>query len=361
MFKSVNHIAGSNRGVVLIVTLTMIVLMVVVVFEVKRRVDVGIDAAQFFQDRVQLSHMASSGINIGRAVLINDRESNGTDSIQEGWADPENLASIVSGFPFENGEVRIVITDVLGRIQVNALVNYPESKAFNEAQRVLWYQLLQLINFRQEVEDDFQPVSIINSVKDWLDYGDDEAITGLDGAESDYYENLIPPYACHNGPIIDINELALVKGVPPEVFYAAEASYGLSDCVTPFGMVATEQGNGYTFPGKINISTAPFFVLSALLPLEDAHLGAELYAYREEISNGNYVNDLSDTNWYKRAPGCEELEIDPGLITTQSDFFEIAATAIINDSRFTRTVVVHREQDAESGKWQCRVLMSKDG
>lgn len=360
MFKPVNHIVGSNRGVVLVITLTMVVLMFVMVLAVNRHVRLGIDAAQLFQERVKLSHMASSGVNIGRAVLIDDRINSEIDSIQEQWANAEGLTAIVNGFPFKNGgQAQVVITDILGRIQVNALVNYPDAKTFNETQRVLWYQLLQIIKFRQEVDDDFQSISIINSVKDWLDYGDDDAITGLDGAESDYYQDLMPPYACRNGPIIDINELALVKGIPSEIFYTAESGYGLSGAVTPFGMIATTQGAGFSFPGKININTASFFVLSALLPLEDAHLGAELYAYREEKSNGKYVNDLSDFNWYKRAPGCEELMISPDLITTQSDFFEISATAILNNSRMTKTVVVHREKDEESGKWRCRVLMSR--
>jgi len=345
---------------VLVVVLTMIVLLAVMAFEVNRRVRSGIDSAQLFRDRVQLSRMASSGINIGRAVLVNDKKNSEVDSIQEAWANTDRLKEIVGEFPFEgDGTVAVTINDVLGKIQINALVLYPDGKAFNETQKVLWYQLLQVINLHQGLEKDIKPVSIINSVKDWLDYGDDDAITGLDGAESDYYQDLTPPYVCRNGPVVDINELGLVKGVLPEFFDAAEAGFRLSDCVTPFGMVPVAQGNGYTFPGKININTASFFVLSALLPLEDMHLGADLYAYREEMSNGAYVHDLSDAAWYKRVPGCEELQISADLITTQSDFFEIAATAALNDTTLTKRVIVHREKDEESGKWRCRILMSQ--
>ncbi len=49
---------------------------------------------------------------------------------------------------------------------------------------------------------------IINSLKDWLDSGDDDAITGLSGAESDYYEGLEPPYSCKNGPMDNLGEVA---------------------------------------------------------------------------------------------------------------------------------------------------------
>jgi len=62
------------------------------------------------------------------------------------------------------------------------------------------------------------PSAIINSIKDWLDSGDDDAITGLSGAESAYYQDLDPPYPCRNGPFPHLGELALLKGVTAELF-----------------------------------------------------------------------------------------------------------------------------------------------
>ncbi|MFW5989514.1 MAG: hypothetical protein ACOCPQ_04690, partial [Desulfosudaceae bacterium] len=155
---------------------------------------------------------------------------------------------------------------------------------------------------------------------------------------------------------IDINELALVKGISPEIFQDPESGAGLAAAVTTFGMTEVKQGEGFTFDGKININTAPSFVVSALLPLEDAHLGQEIVAYRSETSNGNFVHDLSDVNWYKNVPGCSELNIEPNLITVSSDFFQIEATAVMGETKLTRTVVVRREKNAETGQWYCRVL-----
>ncbi len=350
----------TNRGVVLVITLTMVVLLVAMVFEVNRRVRLGVDAAQLFRDRIQLSYMASSGINVARALLIKDKRNSEVDSIQEEWANSSALQTIVDQFSFpQGGRVTVTITDVLGKIQVNALVDYPNGSAFNETQKVLWYQLLQAVRLRREGENDIKPLAIIHSVKDWLDYGDDEAITGLEGAESDYYQGLIPPYSCRNGPIIDISELVLVKGIDPDIFQAAETSYGISDFLTSFGMTEAQGPGDYTYPGRININTASLFVLSALLPLEDMSCGADLHAYREEMSDGNYVHDLSDENWYKRVPGCEEVRIPADLITTRSDFFEISVTAEFNDTQLTRKVVVHRETEKESGQWRCRIIMTQ--
>ena len=150
--------------------------------------------------------------------------------------------------------------------------------------------------------------------------------------------------------------MSLIKGISPEVFNSPDVAYGLSTCVTTYGCMEAAGKKGFTFDGRININTAPLFVLSALLPLEDALLGAELVAYRTEMSDENYVHDLGSKEWYKNVPGCEDVTIDPDLITTQSDFFEITATAVLHDIRFSRTAAVRRQKDPESGKIVCQVL-----
>jgi len=345
-----------NRGMAIIMTLMIITLLVTVVVEINDRVRAGGHSAILFRDRLLLSQMAMSGINIGRAVLADDRQNSEIDSLQEEWADPAALASIMASFPFERGRVELQITDLRGRIQVNALVDYPDGKNFNENQKMLWYRFLRLLNTYEGIDFEIEPMVVINAVKDWLDANDDGAVTGLEGAESDYYQRLFPSYSCRNGPVIDIHELALVKGIAPEIFMDPESGLGIASSVTPFGMSAAEQGQGFVFDGRININTAPFFVISALLPLEDAHLGEEIVAYRSETSNNNFVHDLSEVNWYKDVPGCSELSIIPDLITISSDFFEIRATAVMDKTSLTRTAVVQRQKEAETGKWFCRLL-----
>ena len=57
---------------------------------------------------------------------------------------------------------------------------------------------------------------IVNSILDWIDPDDQ---THPEGAETEYYQGLNPPYAAKNGPIDDISELLLIKGVTPEIYY----------------------------------------------------------------------------------------------------------------------------------------------
>ena len=357
MWPAVKQLLTNKRGVAIIITIMMITLLAAVVFELNRRVRVGIDDAGVFKTRVKLAAMAASGIDMGKAVLIRDKTDTEIDSIQEPWADETHLATVVREFPFDSGDLTIIITDLLGRIQVNALVQYPEGKQFNETQKVMWYRLLQMVNMGAEgTETAIAPVQIINAVKDWLDYGDDDATTGLEGAESSYYQDLDPPYACRNGPVIDVSELALVKGLSPQLFSTIRELYGVSSWVTTAGMTEVAQGTGFTFPGAININTAPMLVVSALLPLEDNHLAVEICEFREEMSNGTYVHDLSGPTWYRNVHGCSELTIDADLLTTASDIFQIEARAALEDAVVTATAVVKREKDEETGQWRCRVL-----
>ncbi|MDY6822572.1 MAG: general secretion pathway protein GspK [Thermodesulfobacteriota bacterium] len=357
MGQAVKQAVTNKSGVAIIITIMMITLLTAVVFELNRRVRVGIDDAAVFKTRANLSAMAASGIDMCKAVLIKDKTETEIDSIQEPWADEVHLAAVVKDFPFDRGELTISISDLLGRIQVNALVQYPGGKQFNEPQKVMWYRLLQMVNMGAEgPETAIEPVSIINAVKDWLDYEDDDAITGLEGAESSYYRDLDPPYTCRNGPVIDVSELVLVKGLSPQLFNMIGELYGVSSWVTTAGMTEAADGTGFTFSGAININTAPVFVLSALLPLEDNYLAVEISDFRQEMSNGNYVHDLSSPTWYRSVHGCSELTIDANLTTTASDIFQIKARAKFEETAVSTTAVVKREKDEETGKWRCRVL-----
>jgi hypothetical protein len=60
---------------------------------------------------------------------------------------------------------------------------------------------------------------LINAILDWRDPDEFEM---PNGAESDYYQSLKPPfgpYTAKNGPIDDLTELLLIKGITPEMYY----------------------------------------------------------------------------------------------------------------------------------------------
>jgi general secretion pathway protein K len=351
----------SNRGMAVVMALSVILIMAATALELhKSERDNMLDAAAM-RDRVTLEQMTSSGIHLAMAVLIKDRLESETDSLQEDWADEETLKAYLAEIPFDRGTLNVKITDELGKIQINALVRFPEGNQFNEKQRRIWERLsdnlLSVMELMADQSTDLEetdPQTIINSVKDWLDK-DDDLITGLSGAESDYYETLDPPYACKNAPFDHISEVRLVKGITPELFRGLAGVAGLEDYITVYG--AEEQNNEtFSFPGKININTAKLPVLTVLLPPESDDLANLLIDYRSAVSGTKYTNDLTHINWYKNIPGFAGITLDPELVSISSSVFRIVATADLEGSRSTTTAIIRRERENASAHWQCKVL-----
>ena len=346
---------GNKRGVALLMTLSIIAILVVTTLELHRKVRSSVYFSATARDRVSLNHMALSGVHAAMALLVRDKEDSTIDSIQEDWANPEKLSELVSDISFEEGGVEIEIIDELGKIQVNALVDFPEGRQFNESQREMWDHFLNLVISPLERTEDTAPTPIINSIKDWLDYGDDDATTGLSGAESDYYQDLVPPYACRNGPVIHLGELPMIKGITPAFFQGVGGVPGIDGYMTVFGSKAADNGR-FSFKGAININTADLPVIAALLPPENETLAQSIVEYRGAVSDGGFVNDLSRATWYKEAPGCSELAIDPNLITTSSDVFQIRSKATFRDMKMEIAAIVTREKEKETGKWMGKLL-----
>jgi general secretion pathway protein K len=349
---------GNNRGIALLVTLAIITILIPVTLEMNRKMLSAVFSAAATRDRITLLNMASSGIEIGKAMLVKDKNDSDTDSLQEDWAESEKISEVLKDIPFEKGTIALTIGDELGKIQINSLVKFPDGHSFNEPQRIMWEQFLSGLMSQNELFEGLEPLTIINSVKDWIDSGDDDAITGLNGAESDYYQGLDPPYTCKNGQITHIGELALIRGITPELLKGAGGVSGLSDYITVFGMSETAD-NTFTYEGKININTADLPTLAAILPLGSEYLAQAIYDYRQETSESEDIHDLSSPTWYKRVPGMGDINIDSNLITTSSDFFRIESVATLNEMKVKIDTVVKREKNQKTGKWTCKVLRWK--
>ncbi len=349
-------VMSNHRGVAILVAIGVVAVLLTAGLALNQRIRGSVTGALLARQQVVLSEMAASGVHAAMVMLINDRRENDTDTLQEDWADPEKVAEMMASIPYDEGSVDVRITDERGKIQVNALVNFPESQQFSASQRFLWERLLkQVFSLFEEVPDS-EPNMIINSLKDWLDDGDDEAITGLSGAESDYYEGLDPPYSCKNGPFDHLGEVGLVQGITPQLFAGAGGAAGLSSLLTVHGVSAIGDGR-FTYDGEINISTADVAVLAALLPEENSDLAEALADYRVAKADETYTHAITSDSWYNNVPGAGGVAIDPDLITVSSDLFRIVSTAKRNQSTATVTVVVRREKEPDSGRWICKTLI----
>lgn len=362
----------------LLITLSIIAILLTASLELNRRVRLAILSSEISKTEYKLLTMAKSGMILAEAVLIKDVNTNQIDSVQEEWSDPETLNKIVTSIFTGPGEITLHIVDEMGKIQVNALINEYPGHEVNMDQKKIWENLLSLFISSDKSRDDRDPQQIINCLIDWLDDMDNDAITGVSGAESAYYESLDIPYACANRPFHDLNQLFLVKGITQNLVTRAavldkilsdpdaqEPPLHLEDLFTVFGFREKKPGSKatvpgkYGFSGKININTAPVPVIASLLPFGKQDLAESIDAYRisRPDKEEGFANDLSIKEWYAGIAGLTDTEKIKmmEMVTYSSHIFTIESKATLNGRSLVlkNTVLRHKNK---KGQWVCKTL-----
>lgn len=222
-----------ERGVALLVTLLVLVLIVAIVWEIFR---VGARAAQtgaYGRDSIRAELVAEAGIAAAEIALRLDAENNSYDTLDEIWSRP------VPAIELGEGTIQVTVEDEERRINLNKLV-LPNGNAPDDQKLAVFRRMLELL----EVDP-----SLADAVVDWLD-NDDTPRVG--GAESGYYLSLPHPYEAKNDLFDTVDELRLVRGFTPEIVAK----------VRPLVTVHSS--------GKVNINTAPKTVLMSLSAGQDA-------------------------------------------------------------------------------------------
>lgn len=223
----------------------------------------------------ELEWLGRSGVEYARWVLANSllNPMEPYDSLDQPWATgtgflgPTNapIGEVQKTFTLGRGTVTWSITDLESKFNINS----PEP--------VLQPILQQALTLMQVPPGEATPV--VNSILDWIDQDDR---THPEGAESQYYESLDPPYLAKNGPIDDLSELLLIRGVTPPIYYGLSAtnfqpSYytqnrnffrGRNDSVPSITVGLTNLFTPLS-DGRININTASAEVLQLLPGVDD--------------------------------------------------------------------------------------------
>jgi general secretion pathway protein K len=243
----------NERGIALLVTLLVLVLVVAIAYEIFR---IGARASQtgaYARDSIRCALLAEGGIGAAKIVLRQDARGNDYDTLDEIWsraAPPIDLG---------DGIIMATIEDEERKINLNKLV-LPNGNAPDDQRLAVFRRLLDILGIDG---------SVAEAVVDWLD-NDDTPRVG--GAETPYYQGLPYPYRAKNDLFDTLDELRLVRGVTPEVF----------EKLRPFVTVLSS--------GKVNLNTAPREVLMSLSAgLDAADAGAidntaadRIIAYRQE-------------------------------------------------------------------------------
>jgi hypothetical protein len=170
---------------------------------------------------MEMEWLARSGIELARYILA--AESQGpwgpVDCLLKRWAGgPGDANSVVAQIPMDNfpisgGSFSLRIVDADRKFNINV------------ANDVIIRQALTLIGVPPAEQS-----PIIDSILDWRDADD---APRLNGAESDYYRVLQPPYFAKNGPIDDLSELLFVNGVTAPMYWGTAAADYLSTLKHP--------------------------------------------------------------------------------------------------------------------------------
>jgi len=287
----------------------MVSILVVLVLETMRAMQVEGASSRHFQDSLQAEGVAKSGVSLVISLLAKDLAENEVDHLGEPWAKVTEPDALPVELP-EDGTLEGKVEDEAGKFPINYLVD-TNGKPQDIYQNVL---IGILTNTPFQVEEE-EAKALVNTITDWLDKDDEPA--GEFGAETDYYQSLEHPYECKNGPFTSLAELQLVRGMTEALYYGSEENPGLRDLLTLYSN------------GKVNINTAGPLILKALVSKsvseDTAQAWAEsVVAYREEPMHWDF---LGEADWYRnRMAGFNDISLPAELVATQSNHFSVKLT-----------------------------------
>jgi general secretion pathway protein K len=194
---------------------------------------------------------------------------------------------------------------------------------------------------------------VVASILDWIDPDDS---THVQGAEKEFYQSLRPPYSAKNGPIDDLSELLLIKGVTPDLYWGMTASNHPPAAfqvkqgrLSPMAQMAQNQVPTFTSglvdlftpisSGRININTASADVLQ-LIPGLDRTMAEAIVSGRQGDDDGSgLVGPYRNVQEVRRIP---EVNLGTGGLLPQfcdvrSRTFEVQVDARIGN--YTRKFV----------------------
>jgi general secretion pathway protein K len=285
----------NEKGIALLVTLLILVLVVALVHEVFR---IGAQSAQsgaYGRDSIRGILLAEGGTGAARIVLRIDSRGNQYDTLDEIWS------RSALQFSLEDAEIRVTIEDEERKIDLNKIMG-SQGNAPVVQRLAVFQRLLDTLGIDRAVAD---------AVVDWLDNDENPRVGG---AESSHYLGLPNPYRAKNDLFDTIGELRLVRGVTAEVF----------EKLLPFVTVSSS--------GMVNINTAPKEVLMSLSAgtdfagggAIDATTADEIIEYRKDhpFTDKSQIGNISPVlrDLYKSS------FLFQNLLSVQSTYFHVRSS-----------------------------------
>lgn len=289
-----------QRGVAIVLAMGVVAMASIAASAIMITLSTWSRAGELSGQHVQAQVLIQAGVDWSRAVLGNDLRTSNVDHLDEPWA------LRMAPMPVENGELSGYIEDQESRFNVNNLLKYGRTN------------ITQLAKFRNLLSTLKLDPSLADALVDWIDA--DSVAQPQGGAEDDFYLALQPPYLAANRPLIDIAELARIRGFDD----------GVRARLRPFVTALPR----FT---AVNANTAPPEVLAAVIDGLDLDGARDLVAQRARAYFRSYQEFFSAL-----PPG---LIVPTEDISVNSDFFVASLRVVIADAQARGSVLLAREND----------------
>lgn len=358
---------NSNNGYVLVIVLIVIAVLISVSSEFLIMAQVNTRYLQKFKEQQQAYTLAKAGVNLGKFILEADKKglSSGflgmapTDSSIDSYRDV--WAIDYPELPFENGTLKLKISDENSKINLSVLAN-------EVVDQTPYYVITQTFFLNMGL-----PVDLADTIIDWVDIDDAPYPYG---AESNYYNSLPNPYKSKNAAMDSINELLMIKGITPAVFYGfssgmvgieenlVDNNKGLPQITTgsskdagislkerpveeiPIGKekdralykyfrVYGDRQDYLSELNKININTASYRVLSALTEKMTDDIVTEIIR-RRHTQPFKTVEEISDL--------IDDESVRKNILTVKSHIFKISSTVQVGKTAVTIITYYNRDR-----------------
>jgi general secretion pathway protein K len=239
--------ALGQKGVALIAVMWIFIFLFVVAFEFSTSAREEAAAAQRFSDETLGYYLAVAGFERGLYDFLNQQGQTATPTLGEKQRDL--FDGTFREETLGDGAFRVRLVDESAKININ--------RASEETLRRLFTNL-GLDEMRRDV--------LVDSIMDWRDADD---LHRTNGAESDYYATLSPPYSAKNGPLDSVEDLLWIKGMTPDLFFGYDRADDSSSSEAP--PIALREIFTVDSPiDRVNLRTASAEVIHALsgIPLE---------------------------------------------------------------------------------------------
>lgn len=236
-----------SKGAILIVVLWVLFAISLLALSFSVSIRTEVNATKNVVDQKQSYYVARAGIEYAVYKIFESQKVffQAQQSRQELQAIPQVLTGRTT-LELARGTAQVQVIDESGKLNVNAVPSH-----------LIWNLLIMVGVDPREAD------IIADSIEDWRDIDD---LYRANGAESEYYQSLETPYLSKNGPLDVPEELLLVRGITPEIYYGKKGVDEGGNRVEYFGL----QNFFTTFARarQINVNSAPVAVLAAIPGLD---------------------------------------------------------------------------------------------